>query len=1028
MKQAVIPINGGLDLVSDQASVPQGTAQSCLNYEVGNVRGIRRIDGFSRWDGNPRLSFRAIYMQAIGLPSTVGKAAVGTKVTVSYTDVENVVRSVSAVIAERVVSVYDPNGGGVGVPFYAITVTLALLGGSDIVDTASAAVLATISGDGYQDTQGTAYSTLPFEYIPSYSLYSSLVSALPGDSTTRIPGLHFFKDKLYAVVDLVAMEVATINTVTGLLEGAELSKTSGGASFGTVGTIRPSTTAGNVIIEIVDFVAGTTFSSGQDIYIGTTQVADWYATATAEKAALYCADWDGAGGWTRVDLGRRVEYDEGAGTTDATAFFLPYVRRGFIDEIDANELQNSGWVGADSWDSIGGGQPWNSLGTAPELAAEQSIDGKGTVGASTVGTGNYTQTLRAFFSSSALNIPAGAVVRGVEVRIHRWKTGANNVYDVNVSISKTGGAGSVNKGRAGVAYPVAGAGPPYGSAVTYGADNDMWGLSISPAEINDGGFNVHLMCLQEASTSAVIDEIAVKVYYQDQTRKAYVYDSTQSPTDQEIEIVHYTVSEGSATNGTGDRRGVLVLNPSKTVPDDEKPWQFQAGQAIRTQSGGAGVVLAYLASDDEPIFLASSNALAAESSRYQFTTASPYARDDADVIFIVNGAEYAYMFDGTYALPIQTGLLAQYEKPRHAAWTGNYLALGYKTGSIAISDLGEPLTYLSTSSLAAEIGASDRVTGLLNLKGDSLGVFTERTIFAIQGSDSTQFVRTTISPDSGAIEYTVCDVGVPMFCDYRGISTIATTDQYGDFNRGRLSWEATPWLLDRLQSNRRNEAVDKTVVAALPIRNKNQYRVFFKDGWIATLTMQGQDSSEVAITTQRYYGDWQDRDVSAIRVLGLCAGVTSTGQDVAFMSFATDAESARFRYVFQIDAGRSFDGEEIIAQWMGQPLTLGGPFINKSYVQLGAQGKAYGYAALKVYAATEFTNPASEETTGAATTGYDVQFGTTASATEGNFKFIKSIRGEGEDITFLFESISATELPHTIQSIVVRYETLEAKR
>ena len=84
--------------------------------------------------------------------------------------------------------------------------------------------------------------------------------------------------------------------------------------------------------------------------------------------------------------------------------------------------------------------------------------------------------------------------------------------------------------------------------------------------------------------------------------------------------------------------------------------------------------------------------------------------------------------------------------------------------------------------------------------------------------------------------------------------------------------------------NRRNEAVDKTVVAALPIRNKNQYRVFFKDGWIATLTMRGRTREEVAITTQRYYGDWQDRDVSAIRVLQIVRRVTSTGQDVAFMS------------------------------------------------------------------------------------------------------------------------------------------------
>ena len=62
------------------------------------------------------------------------------------------------------------------------------------------------------------------------------------------------------------------------------------------------------------------------------------------------------------------------------------------------------------------------------------------------------------------------------------------------------------------------------------------------------------------------------------------------------------------------------------------------------------------------------------------------------------------MFDGSY-LPIQTGLLAQFEKPRRVAWAGNYLALGYATGSVSISDLGDPLVYVDAASLAAEIGA-----------------------------------------------------------------------------------------------------------------------------------------------------------------------------------------------------------------------------------------------------------------------------------------------------------------------------------
>ena len=152
------------------------------------------------------------------------------------------------------------------------------------------------------------------------------MSALPGDSTTRIPGLHFFKDKLYAVVDLVAMEVATINTVTDCLRGAELSKTSGGASSGRLELsghrLLPAMSLSRLSISSQErrSVPGRIFTSGPlRSPIGTPR--------RRLKGRAYCADWDGAGGWTRVDLGRRVEYDEGAGTTDATAFFLPYVRR-----------------------------------------------------------------------------------------------------------------------------------------------------------------------------------------------------------------------------------------------------------------------------------------------------------------------------------------------------------------------------------------------------------------------------------------------------------------------------------------------------------------------------------------------------------------------------------------------------------------------------------------------------------------------------------------------------------------------------
>ena len=185
----------------------------------------------------------------------------------------------------------------------------------------------------------------------------------------------------------------------------------------------------------------------------------------------------------------------------------------------------------------------------------------------------------------------------------------------------------------------------------------------------------------------------------------------------------------------------------------------------------------------------------------------------------------------------------------------------------------------------------------------------------------------------------------------------------------------------------------------------------------------------VMATTQRFYGDWQDRDATAITVLAVCHGTTSTGQDVAFMSFGRDPASSRYRYLFQIDSGRSFDGEEIIAQWTSQPLQLGPPFYRKFLDQAGFHGRAYGHARFKVFKAFDYTTPVSDETTGVSDTGtlYDFGVAGDTSATEASFKSMHTLRGEGEDVTILIESISASALPHTIQNLVVRFEPEDPK-
>lgn len=1268
MKQQVIKVTGGLDLITDKLTVPQGSAQACLNYEVGIADGIRSIDGFSRWDGrrNSASATRAISI-ALLPDASATSWTVGAQVNVSYLDsVDNSTRQTTALVYSVADSVNTGGDPGedynhlIKVVLIAAPVNFNLLG--EVTDV-----------DGYAHAGVSVSSFVPADATAVDTYYRATVTDLPGDSLTRIPGLHFFNDKLFAVVDLVAIQLTAAGPTP--LEGATVYAANDSiTAIGTVALVRGvSGTPGDAVWELFDYteaydldpstqlyfsraqtnlvvnggfytgatywtttagwaitgtgpgvkavatatntalthtlaaVAGTSYdvtytvtrlagsvtmsfgggptvpvarsASGtytesivatsaavltftgtgftgdiDDVQVyqtsptllsngdftsgstgwtlgsgwtvpasaavataadatalthtfapvsgkvyrvkytitrstGTVQVSmggvqgttrsasgtyvDFLVAASAAvfkftggaganaftgtvddisivlvefagevvdhveptRATIYSADWDGNGGWTRRDLGRVMAYAED-GASDLGAFFLNYQRNAFISELDAAEVQDTGWIGADGWEDIGGGNgpTWPPGGAQTDLAADDGA----VVGGNPASAVPYdfSTTLKATFSADVLNIPAGALVRGIQVRVYRQRgiTGASLTSDHLVTIGTTSTPTRANRSSGTevpfLAYPAA------GRDVTYGGANDLWptsNASIRPTDINDGAFNVQLQYKVQNTDNVSVDHVAVKVYYQDQTRKAYVYNPAASPTDQEIEVIHRTISQGTSTGGTGlvgDRRGLLVLNPQLTDVVDARPWAFGPGLAIRTEPAGGGVILAYTASTDTPITLASSYRIAEEDARYQFHSANPYASDLYDVTFVVNGAEYGSMFDGTYLLPIQTGLLEQYEQPRHVVWAGNYLALGYRTGTLSLSDQGDPLTYIDAASIAADIGASDRVTGLCKLKGTALGVCTENSVFALQGSDPSALVRVEISTESGCIEYSLLTVGQPILLNYGGPATISTTDQYGDFNQGGLAGNAAPWFLDRLQLPSRDETVDRTFVAAYPMRSKNQARYLFADGWQATLTFVTRDGRPaVEVTTQRLYGNWQSRDASAIRVLGLCYGTSSTGQDLAFMSFAVDTVSSRYRYVFQIDMGRSFDGEEIITQWTSQPLQLGPPFYRKFLDQFGLYGKAFGYAHLKVFKATELETPVSDEQIAASTTGtfFDLGISTNDLSIEKNYRAIGTLRAEGEDVTVLIESISASARPHTIQSLVLRSEPEDPK-
>src|SRR5690606_37585272 len=126
-------------------------------------------------------------------------------------------------------------------------------------------------------------------------------------------------------------------------------------------------------------------------------------------------------------------------------------------------------------------------------------------------------------------------------------------------------------------------------------------------------------------------------------------------------------------------------------------------------------------------------------------------------------------------------------------------------------------------------------------------IFCKDTIHGLVGTSPDNFSLTMLSPYEGAIEYSVADIGRPIYCSYKGISLFDQTAAYGAFAGQRLSFSVSPWLLPRLLQTVSPSGIEGSAgfVTSVVCRYKNQYRLYFNDGYVLTMTLVGTDMQPV---------------------------------------------------------------------------------------------------------------------------------------------------------------------------------------
>lgn len=990
-----IPLAGGLQLELPKSQGMPGSLQECLNYEQNLRKGYSRIEGYERYDGRPEVSayqFLRLVSGSVTGTFTAGMAVYFTGAEVGY--VLSVTEDDGTVTLDTVFH------GGHTRPTMPATLT-GTGGASASVDTLT--IIRDPNGDA--GTLNTALHALA-------TTQRAVIGEVKGRPGSDVIHTFWLKNRLYAIRDLCRLgfnggyytdtdegKYVTVGANTHeILDIITTGDDSGvitidctpgtGTPAAPIGTPTPTLMA--LSGDVGDGAVGVAYSDGLTLAGGVAPIewsivdgllpppttrpdpdeSDSSAASRSQttNAALYKAT---SSGWVRVDLGREMQFR--AGTNN-------------IRNIDRS-LDLAGATVLDT----GAKFPTASTLNGSVTTAINADDG--TLAALTGASGDVF--IGKGFDFSA--IPDTAIIRGIEVVIERRSDTANQAVDRFVDLVGLPST-SINKAKGG-------AWPNTIGTTTYGSATDLWGFNgISPADIKAAGFGVRLMAFRNNPATATVggvDYITCKVYYSSREQRAYVWNGTS---DVEINIRHIQTLGGDA--GANQAYGWMSLRAAK---HSAKPRLINEGDEIRTAAAGAGDLIAVVASRDKPIFLPGQDDIDELRSQYQTVVTNYWYQDDYDAAFTVQGCGPCWYFDGVRTIRIRVPLGDYEDSPRHVARHGTCLALGYYSGTLILSSPIDPFE-MRGESLAQVFNMGDRMTMLAALSGDAMALGGESRIETLRGFTEDSFFKQTLTAQRGLLEYTAADMGKVLAADALGILAIDTPESLGSASSIYMSSAVDSWLRPRLQADDIIPGSQIRPRCALRVREKNQYRLYFWDGWILTMSLgEGQPS----ITTQRYL---DEQGVPRV-VRSVCSGIDKDGRERLFVSFYGSG------YVFEIDAGRSFDGSAIPAYLTLNPLQAAAQQqmrLDRGFV-FGTGG---GVATLSVSRGADYYTIDTAQ----------AQPMTLGSTDDPAADDQVPLRGgfdqplECYDLTLRFDSNTATEAPHCLQLVSIMVDPKSVSR
>ncbi len=325
-------------------------------------------------------------------------------------------------------------------------------------------------------------------------------------------------------------------------------------------------------------------------------------------------------------------------------------------------------------------------------------------------------------------------------------------------------------------------------------------------------------------------------------------------------VITRVVLESGSWSG-GDAEGRLIFASQSTTFQPEN------------LDVGASSNVATISGDSDAITLTPSG-------RFEFIIHNFGGLSGEARVYGCDGVNRGFEFDGSVFVPIDTGMTI--DTPAHVAAHKNHLFFSF-SGSVQHSGTGYPYIW-SPIFGAAELATGDTITGFLSEPGAqggaTLGIYNRNTIHMLYGSSSSDWQLVKYRDEIGAYAHTIQQFGTTMFLDDRGVTSLRTAQEFGNFAHATLSKHIQTTVNAK-----------KTLASASCIsREKSQYRLFFSDGSGLFITTDGQKISGFMPVS---FDD---------PVMCAHSAEDSSGNEKMFFGSSNG-------YVYQMDKGTSFDGE-----------------------------------------------------------------------------------------------------------------------